>query len=34
MHNRYTFTDIGGIILNIGLDEGHLGEIDPSNLHY
>jgi hypothetical protein len=33
MHNRYTFIDIRGIIFNIGLDEGHLGEIDDCEVY-
>ena len=28
LHNRYTLTDVGGLIFGAGLDEGATGEID------
>ncbi len=32
LHNRYILTDIGGVIFNVGLDEGNEGETDDVTL--
>jgi hypothetical protein len=32
LHNRYILTDIGGVSLQIGLDEGHSGETEDIDL--
>ncbi len=32
LHNRYILTDIGGVIFNVGLDEGKQGETDDVTL--